>query len=106
MMPIEPQPPHAGEVFTEPVAVPRREYHWYHKMSAALFITFCLEIGMFLVIFPWTQWWDGNYFSSHLPALRPYWDNTYVRGAVSGLGVVNLYISLIEVLRLRRFSRR
>jgi hypothetical protein len=28
----------------------------------------------------------------------------YVRGAISGLGVVNLYISLGEVFRLRRFS--
>jgi len=29
-----------------------------------------------------------------------------VRGAISGLGVVNLYISLGEVFRLRRFSSR
>ena len=28
----------------------------------------------------------------------------YVRGAISGIGVVNLYISLGEVFRLRRFS--
>jgi hypothetical protein len=30
----------------------------------------------------------------------------YVRGAVSGLGAVNLYISFVEILRLRRFARR
>jgi hypothetical protein len=30
----------------------------------------------------------------------------YVRGAISGLGMVNLYISLGEVFRLRRFSGR
>jgi len=29
----------------------------------------------------------------------------YVRGGLTGLGVVNLYISLTEVLRLRRFAR-
>ena len=38
-------------------------------------------------------------------AWHQYWDNMYVRGAISGLGVVNLYISLIEVLRLRRFAK-
>ena len=59
-------------------------------MSAVVFITFCLEIGLFLLIFPWTEYWDGNYFSSLLPQLRDYWNNMYVRGAVSGLGVVNL----------------
>jgi len=79
---------------------------WYHKASAILFITFCLEIGIFLLVFPWTEYWDANYFSSVLPAFEPYWDNMYVRGAISGLGVVNLYISFIEIFRLRRFSRR
>jgi hypothetical protein len=30
----------------------------------------------------------------------------YVRGAVSGLGVVNIYISMLELYRLRRFAGR
>jgi hypothetical protein len=71
-----------------------------------VFITFCLEIGMYLLIVPWTESWDGNYFSALLPHMKTYWDNLYVRGAVSGLGAVNLYISLSEILRLRRFARR
>jgi hypothetical protein len=29
-----------------------------------------------------------------------------VRGAVSGLGAVNLFISLMEIFRLRRFAGR
>lgn len=81
-------------------------YHWYHKMSAVIFITFCLEIGLFLLIYPWTDDWPVNYFSSVLPGWNTYWDNMYVRGAVSGLGVLNLYISFIEIFRLRRFARR
>ena len=56
-------------------------------------------------MFPWTEYWDSNYFSAFLPAWQPYWDNMYVRGAISGLGVVNLYISFIEIFRLRRFAR-
>ena len=81
-------------------------YHWYHKMSAVIFITFCLEIGLFLLIFPWTDYWPVNYFSTLIPAWSSYWDNMYVRGAISGLGVLNLYISFIEIFRLRRFARR
>jgi len=86
--------------------VDRPVYHWYHKMSAILFITFCLEIGLFLLIFPWTEYWDGNYFSALIPEWHRYWDNLYVRGAISGLGIVNLYISFLEIFRLRRFARR
>jgi hypothetical protein len=89
-----------------PVPVTPPVYHWYHKMSAVVFITFCLEIGLFLLIFPWTEYWDGNYFSGLFPQMRDYWNNMYIRGAVSGLGVVNLCISFAEILRLRRFARR
>jgi hypothetical protein len=106
MMPPDPQPPAAAETVHAPIAVPAPVYHWYHKMSAVVFITFCLEMGLFLLIFPWTESWDGNYFSGLMPHMKMYWDNLYVRGAVSGLGVVNLYISLVEIYRLRRFARR
>jgi hypothetical protein len=105
MMPTEPQPPPTGEVISGPIPVREPEYRWYHKMSAVLFITFLLEVGIFLVIYPWTSSWEGNYFSALKPEWHQYWDNMYVRGAVSGLGVVNLYISLVEVLRLRRFAK-
>lgn len=106
MMPPDPQTPAVAETAHAPVAVPQPAYHWYHMMSAVVFITFCLEIGLFLLIFPWTEYWDANYFSGLLPRMKDYWDNLYIRGAVSGLGVVNVYISLVEILRLRRFARR
>jgi hypothetical protein len=51
MMPSEPTP----ETMPAPVPVERPVFRWYHKMSAILFITFCLEIGFFLLIFPWTE---------------------------------------------------
>lgn len=108
MMPPEPSPglPQApSEIAPGPVPVLRPEYRWYHKMTAVLFITFCLEIGFFLLVFPWTDYWGNNYFASLIPRFAPYWDNLYVRGAVSGLGVINLYISFIEVFRLRRFAK-
>jgi hypothetical protein len=110
MMPTEPEakgiPPATSETLPGPIPVSMPEYRWYHKMSAVLFITFCLEIGFFLTVFPWTEYWDNNFFSSWLPQWHQYWDNMYVRGAVSGLGVVNLYISLVEMFRLRRFGKR
>ena len=82
---------------------PVPEYRWYHKAAAVLFVVVCLEIGFFLLIFPWTDHWDK--FASFAAGLRWYCDNLYVRGAISGIGIVNLYISLGEVIRLRRFAK-
>jgi hypothetical protein len=100
-MPIEPGQDHAG-----PVLAPAPQYRWYHKTSAVVFIAFCFEIGLFLLIFPWTEYWDLNYFAAFVPEWNRYWQNMYVRGAISGLGVVNLYITFVEIFRLRRFARR
>ncbi len=92
---------------TEPaIATEAPRYRWYHKVTALIFIVFCLELGMFLVIFPWSELWDRNFFSTLAPEWRFYWDNAYLRGAVTGLGIVNVYISLVEIFRLRRFARR
>ncbi|MGA2133038.1 MAG: hypothetical protein ABSH50_12150 [Bryobacteraceae bacterium] len=91
---------------TEPMPAPEATSHrWYHKVSALIFIVFCLELGMFLVIFPWSEFWDRSWFSQLAPEWHSYWLNAYLRGAVSGLGIVNVYIALVEIFRLRRFSR-
>jgi hypothetical protein len=89
----------------EPVPFGSPSYRWYHKLSAVLLVAFCFEIGLFLVIFPWTPFWDTNYFSGMVPQWHAFWDNLYFRGAVSGLGVVNVYIAVLELYRLRRFAR-
>ncbi len=103
-MTVDPTAPQGSEVAQAPVSVPPR-YHWYHKVSAVIFIIFCLELGMFLLIVPWSGIWDRNFLMSLGPEWHRYWDNAYLRGAVSGLGIVNLYISLVEIFRLRRFAR-
>ncbi len=81
------------------------EFHWYHKASALLVIIFCLEVGLFLIAFPWSEYWETNFFFSFAPGWYQFWQNAYARGAVSGLGALNIYISFQEVFRLRRFAR-
>lgn len=79
-------------------------YRWHDKLLSLAFAMFTMVLGMILVVFPWSDLWASNYLLIHIPSLRAYWLNPYFRGAVSGLGVLNLYISFAEVFRLRRFS--
>ena len=57
---------------------------------------------MFLLVFPWLDPWSNNWIADWLPGLSGLWENPYFRGAVSGLGAANLYISFLEVFRLKR----
>lgn len=81
-----------------------RQYRWYHKLIGLLFVILCFEVGVFLLAFPWSQYWTSNYFGWFSPEWHEFWISPYVRGAISGLGCVNLYVSLMEVFRLQRFS--
>lgn len=88
------------------MAVPAPErppFRWYHKAGAVMAAVFCFELGVFLLLYPWVGEWDGQ--AAVLPVwAREFWVSPWFRGAVSGLGVVNIYISFIEVFRLKRFA--
>jgi hypothetical protein len=83
-------------------ALVHAKHSWAHRLGVILFVIVCFEVGVFLLVFPWTQQWDGNSIASLFPWLRDYWTSSYFRGAWSGLGILNIYISIAELLRLRR----
>jgi hypothetical protein len=64
------------------------------------YAAFFLEVGLLLVVLPWSSFWDSNYFGAVSPALRAIITNNYVRGAVTGLGVVNLFAGLADLAML------
>jgi len=79
---------------------------WVEKAGAVLFCVFCLEIGLFLLVYPWLESWRTNYLVQWQPEWRPLLTSHEFRGALSGLGILNLFIGLYEIVGLRRFSAR
>jgi hypothetical protein len=82
---------------------------WLHRLSSVILIIICFELGLFLLIYPWTSAWSDNYFAWALhgagqAAWHSFWNNSYIRGCVSGIGILNLWIAVAEVYRM--FSRR
>ena len=55
--------------------------------------------GIILLVFPWLDIWGENFLSSGSADWYSIWMNSYFRGAVSGLGAVNIYISFMELVR-------
>jgi len=76
-------------------------------LRRTLYVAYFLEVGLLLVLLPWSSFWERNYFVSLLPSLLDLLRNNYLRGAVSGLGVVNLLVGfydLSDLLMARRFG--
>jgi hypothetical protein len=73
-------------------------------LTRLLLVAYFIEAGVLLVVVPWSSFWERNYFVQAWPALEIVIRNYYVRGAVSGLGVVNVCAGLAELSGL--FSLR
>ena len=65
-----------------------------------LFIFYCFEAGVFFIIAPWTRFWTMNPLLHMTPALGVLADNFYVRGFVTGFGLVHLLLGLREIAGL------
>jgi len=73
-----------------------------NRWRRALWILVCLEVGTFLLLVPWSPLWTGNLLLDYYPVVRPLYMSAYVRGAISGLGLLNLWLGFREVWNFRR----
>lgn len=60
-----------------------------------------LEVGIFLFVAPWSPHWSGNLLIEYVPAWQPIFMNEFVRGACSGLGLLNLWFAFNGVWKFR-----
>lgn len=63
-------------------------------------IAFFLEVGFVLTVVPWSRYWEQNYFAEAIPLLQALATNNFVRGAVTGLGLVNIGAGLAELIAI------
>ena len=69
-------------------------------MKRLLIVAFFFEFGFALLVVPWSAFWDRNYFADAIPIVHTIIRNNFVRGAVSGLGLVNLAAGLAELVSI------
>jgi hypothetical protein len=56
-----------------------------------------LETGLLLVLIPWSAFWDRNYFLEASAELGAVLTSNYTRGAITGLGLLNVWAALGEL---------
>jgi hypothetical protein len=68
------------------------------RVTVVFLASLWLALGLALILAPWLDLWDANYFVYTYPSLGLVMRSPYVRGAVTGLGVLDLMLSL-EAIR-------
>ena len=71
------------------------------RLLAIAYLVLCFELGVLLFLFPWVSVWTKNYFVEHYSLIAALAHNYFVRGAVSGLGLADIWLSCYEFWRLR-----
>lgn len=62
-----------------------------------------LLFGLALILVPWSDIWETNFFIYQYPGLGLIAENTFLRGVISGLGFMNVLLSL-EAFRRKTAS--
>jgi len=70
-----------------------------------IYIIFTLMFGISLLVLPWQSIWDNNYLIYLYPKIRLVVSNPFFKGAVLGLGIVNILIGSHEIVRFKGFSK-
>ena len=72
------------------------------RLLTILYILLCFEMGLAIFFFPWTPFWTRNFFMIHYAWLGAIAGNDFVRGAVSGMGLADVWLGIYEIARYRR----
>jgi hypothetical protein len=79
---------------------PQRIPRWLGRAELFLRVLLRMYIGLAVCYAPWSRmFWDQNPIFLQFPTLSIYAANGAVRGLVSGLGLLNLWIAFHDAIR-------
>lgn len=71
---------------------------WMHRLGVLLFVFFCAILGVVLIVFPWRDEWANNNLLVAYPRLQDFLASGFVRGLISGLGLLDIWIGFWEAV--------
>src|SRR5689334_1398656 len=74
-----------------------------NQILRVLLLLLWLELGLLLILLPWSPFWETNYILNKYPSLIHILLNSYLRGAISGLGVLDAVLAVDAFRRNLRF---
>jgi uncharacterized membrane protein len=75
---------------------------WLLVIEITLFVILRLYVGALVFLLPWRSVWTTNAFINNWPVVANFIAQGWVRGIVSGLGLLNIWIAFSALFRRRR----
>jgi hypothetical protein len=81
---------------------PSRVPLWLRRVELYLYVIIRIYIGIIVLVLPWyAPLWADNQLLNHFPHVATFLMHGAVRGVVSGLGLLNLWIAIVEAVQFR-----
>ena len=72
---------------------------WLQRISLVVLVLFCVYLGVLVMVLPWwPRIWDQNSWIQARPALARILHLGAVRGIISGLGLLDIWIGISEAV--------
>ena len=98
--PDSPAAPPPAPTGPAPREAPQRIPYWLQQAERFLRVIVRMYLGLLVCCAPWFPYfWDNNPLFASSPWLASFVTHGAVRGLVSGLGILNLWIAVRDALR-------
>jgi hypothetical protein len=74
---------------------------WAARIFLVIEVMIWIELGMVLVIVPWTRAWSDNGLVLSYPRLREFLNINFIRGVVTGIGVLDLWAGISQAVHYK-----
>jgi hypothetical protein len=95
------QPPAPEQTPGQLVPPPAHSPIWVQRLLLVVEVVIAVWAGMLVMVLPWTRLWTENPLLSGWPAIRFILDQSFVRGMISGIGLVDVWIGISDAVHYR-----
>jgi hypothetical protein len=77
---------------------------WLQRLSLVVLVIFCFYIGVLMTVLPWWgRYWEHNGWVMAHPVVGNLLRRGWVRGVVSGIGLLDMWIGISEMMHYRDY---
>jgi hypothetical protein len=95
VIPIRPSDSAASQQDDDPPPV------WMQRTNIVMKFLICVWLGMVVSVLPWTPAWSDNSLILSLPKLRAIVTLDFVKGVITGIGLIDIWIGIWEAVHYR-----
>ena len=74
---------------------------WMQRANIVMKFLICVWLGMVVSVLPWTPAWSDNGLILSLPKLRAIVTLDFVKGVITGIGLIDIWIGIWEAVHYR-----